>query len=154
MCNKQYKWRNVNKNQHFVLKTFVSTTYRPGNSQTMHLLCYFSSYSVFIALLFPFSRCSECWYQREGDSVQPGVFDQSGRVSGAAGRTSQPRYCRYIHFPLLTFVLSVSSRRSFSYLTNEAATQNVLVANDVQFQINEDVDVYFLQLSPAQRPGR
>lgn len=44
----------------------------------------------------PFSRCAECGCQGQGDYVQLGVFDQSGCVSWAAGRTTQPCYCRYI----------------------------------------------------------
>lgn len=63
-----------------------------------------------LSFLFPSSRRLERGRQGEGDSVQPGVFDQSGCVSWAAGRTTQPRYCRYTS--RLTFVLSVSYRRS------------------------------------------
>ena len=45
--------------------------------------------------LFRSSRSSQCGCQGEGDSVQLGVFDKSGCVSWAAGRTAQPRYRRY-----------------------------------------------------------
>lgn len=78
------------------------------------LYCHYFCISTLISLAFcflhcilplPFSRCAECGCQGQGDYVQLGVFDQSGCVSWAAGRTTQSRYCRYIS--LSPFKLSI-----------------------------------------------